>query len=75
MIDFSDLSVNPFISTDQRKSFANSVDPDEPFHQDLHCLPFSSLSLLCLPYLFLIFVCMTFLIEIKDTLLKVYPFA
>ena len=39
------VKVNSFIITDQNKSFANSVDPDEtahdePSHQDLLCLPF-----------------------------------
>ena len=34
------MCVNPFNSTDRKIGFANSVNPDETAHQDLHCLPF-----------------------------------
>ena len=34
--------INHFRPVDQNNFFANSIDPEvnEPFHQDLHCLPF-----------------------------------
>ena len=31
---------SPFSPADQSNVFADSVDPNEPSHQDLHCLPF-----------------------------------
>ena len=51
------------LSAQLAKGFANSVKINEMArmrlsHQDLHCLPFSILSLFCLPFFFYYYFCL-----------------